>query len=459
MFEVGSLVDLKYQVGGLCSNAGGMGTVLFVHHFQQPNVPLVLKYCKHTDEDTLRRFRREVRVMQDFKDSTEVVPVLDANPNHVPPYFVMPYFEHGDVAKHAENIRSDVSLTEQYFIRMIDCIEQLHMRGVFHRDIKPQNFLIGHGRLVVSDLGLCTQPESSTVFTHSSDFGGTPGYMPPEFFNGGFRHANASTDIYMLGATFRNIVCGSSDPGAFNHLNPAMRVVLERACSPDPAKRYASLAELRQSLKSVFDVMLNRASGQLSVLEFKLRIVDRWASSRHADGNEISAFIDALLVLPGQDQETICFDLLRDMFEALASGPVPAGQLSRFLESYRAMAEHGSYGWSYAEVIADNCAILFFSPFVSDEDKVDALRIAVIAADRQNRFAAMDTCKRMIVSVDSIGLGQRVYDLMVQHKHSFMQNIDPASCKAFAVRQAIAQIKAEAAGSNDESEGGNPFEW
>ncbi len=60
MFEVGSLVDRKYQVRGLCSNAGGMGTVLFVHHFQQPEVPLVLKYCKHTDEDTLRRFRREV---------------------------------------------------------------------------------------------------------------------------------------------------------------------------------------------------------------------------------------------------------------------------------------------------------------------------------------------------------------------------------------------------------------
>ncbi|WP_196251498.1 protein kinase domain-containing protein [Cupriavidus necator] len=450
------MIDQKYFVRGLCSNSGGMGTVLFVHHVQRADALLVLKYCKHGDEEMLRRFQREVRVMQSFAGNDAVAQIVDANLAHMPPYFVMPYFENGDVSRHAEFIRARADTTELYFMRMIDCIEQLHMRNIFHRDIKPQNFLLGGGNLVVSDLGLCTQLDSSTMFTRQSVWAGTPGYIPPEFLdNGGFRNADARGDVFMLGATFRNILAAD---GAFIP-HPAIQAILARATAPDKSRRYASLADLRQSLKSAFDVILNRQQGQAGALELKQRIVDRWTGSHLADPAEIGTFIQALIVVPAAERETICLDLKLEIFEALAASTLEPGLLSQFLDCYREMAEHSSYGWSFAEVIADNCKLLFSSMFVGEEDKAEALRIAVIAAERQNRFAAMDTCRDMIVSVGAgdFGLAQRVHDLMMEYDHYFMQNIDPGQCKAMAVRQGVVQLKKRAEAQAAAAQLNNPF--
>ncbi|MBA9856918.1 protein kinase [Ralstonia insidiosa] len=357
--------------------------------------------------------------MQEFSGNGAVAQIVDANLVHLPPYFVMPYFENGDVSKHTAFIRSRAEITEQYFMRMIDCIEQLHMRGIFHRDIKPQNFLLGGGNLVVSDLGLCTQLDSSTMFTRQSDWAGTPGFIPPEFLdNGGFRNADARGDVFMLGATFRNILAGALP------IHPAIQAILSRATAPDKSRRYASLADLRQSLQSAFDVILNRQRGQAGALELKQRVVDKWTASHVADPGEIGTFIQTLLAASPAERETICLDLKVEIFQALAASPLQPGALSQFLDSYREMAEHSSYGWSFAETIADNCKILFASPYVGEEDKAEALRIAVIAAERQNRFAAMDTCRDMIVSVSDLGLAQRVHDLMMEYDYYFMQNID-----------------------------------
>ena len=194
------VVDGKYLVRGLCSDAGGMGTLFFVTPLDATLPVCVLKICKLDDPEMRARFKREVRVMQQFKGNSYVMQVIDANLDHDPPYFVMPYFEHGDLMSKAEALRGDLAALEAIFNRMIECVAQLHDSKVLHRDIKPQNFLLNHGALVVSDLGLCSEHESGTAFTRSSVWAGTPGYLPPEYFTGGgFKSADQTTDIFMLG--------------------------------------------------------------------------------------------------------------------------------------------------------------------------------------------------------------------------------------------------------------------
>jgi len=457
MYTVGSVIDGKYRVSGLCSDAGGMGTVLFVHH-PSTQATLVLKYCKLEDPEVLLRFRREVRVMQEFRGNAYVVPVLDANPEHSPPYFVMPYFEHGDLLRQVDFIRSDLSVAEKYFVRMIECIEQLHIKNIFHRDIKPQNFLVGNGTVVVSDLGLCTQLNSSTVFTRNSVFGGTPMYMPPEFYSGGFRNPDATVDIYMLGATFHNILCGAEVfPLCGEQLPSTLKVVIERACSHEKFKRYQSLAELRQSLDLAFSVLLGRVQGTGGALGALQAIIDRWQSTYQADSTELSRFIEELAMLPAADKTRICFELPKDIFHALAQTLLPPGQLDRLILDYLDMSENADYSWGFAEVIADNAAILFTSPVVSEANKAEMLKAAIIAADRQNRFAAMDTCKLMIMSVTDDGLAQRVSELMLQHPNYYMEHIDPIACQAPAIRHAISILKARAAAKLQATKTSSPF--
>ena len=194
-----------------------MGGILFVTPLGTiPPFPIVLKFCKSTDEEHLKRFRREVRLLGDFKGNPHVVQVWDQNLDVTPPYFVMKYYADGDLLSIAQQLRTSLELQESCFLRMIDCVQELHVQNKFHRDIKPQNFLREGEELVVSDLGLSTEIDSITAFTTSSIYWGTRGYIPPEFQRGGFKHADVTGDIYMLGKAFYVLVTGREP----DHLMP-----------------------------------------------------------------------------------------------------------------------------------------------------------------------------------------------------------------------------------------------
>lgn len=442
MNELPGVIDRKYLVRGLCSNASGMGTLLFVTEVGVKNPPtLVLKLCKLTDPEMLARFRREVRVMQQFKGNSYVMPILDANLDHEPPYFIMPYYENGDLMNSAPSLREDLALLETVFNRMIDCLAQLHDRDILHRDIKPQNFLLGGGSLVVSDLGLCSEQESMTAFTRSSQWAGTPGYLPPEYINGGFKDADATTDIFMLGKSFYAILSGR-DPMYLvpDGLPPQLFPIFERCCTINKSSRYPSLASLKQSLKAAFDVLLGRAVGPGKVCALLRAITDRLRTTHQYQPDEVTRFVDELAILTENDQHQICLELPAEVFSVLSQALVQS-HLTKFISIYRGMAEEATYSWSFAETIADNMKILFDAQDTSPADKAEALRVAIIAAIRQNRFAAMDTCRAMIMKAMDDGLAQRVHDVLMQHSHYFIQSIDPSACKAVAVRAAIVALK------------------
>ena len=92
LIETGDIIDDKYEVTGVCSDIGGMGRILFVKPLN-PGIlgRIVLKYCKATEEEDLRRFRREVRLLATFKGNSKVVQIIDQNLEHDPPYFAMRY--------------------------------------------------------------------------------------------------------------------------------------------------------------------------------------------------------------------------------------------------------------------------------------------------------------------------------------------------------------------------------
>ncbi len=66
--------------------------------------------------------------------------------------------------------------------------------------------------------------------------------------------------------------------------------------------------------------------------------------------------------------------------------------------------------------------------------------MAVFAAYKQNRFAAMDTCVGMIKGITDNKLGIRIGDVLQKYVDTFVSSIEPIDCKCQAVRNAIRSI-------------------
>lgn len=457
MFEIGSLVDNAYQVIQLCNDTGGMGTVVLVTHRGSQTPIFALKYCKLADEESRSRFRREVRVMQRFSGNSYVMQILGANLDHDPPYFLMPYFEHGDLAHRAVNIRNDPNVLEVYFNHMIDCIAQLHTQNIFHRDIKPQNFMHSGNRMVVSDLGLATEHGSSTAFTRQSSAWGTEGYCPPEYLDGGFKDADATVDIFMLGKTFYSVLTGRNpiylrEDG----VAPTLFPVIQRCCAISRSSRYQSLSSLKQSLTAAFDVILGRAVGLTSAAGLQRSITDRLATNGNFDATEVASFIEALAMLEQAEKFQVCMAATQDLFRVIAV-QTDSDLTAQFIQIYQGMAREATYAWHFAEEISTNMQILFNSPEVSAEAKSEALRTAIIAAIRQNRFAAMEICKKMIASASDPELAQRIHEVLIENNCSFIRAIELSTCKAPLIQKTIERLKAEADAKTAASPGNSIF--
>src|SRR5262249_12934013 len=149
----------------------------------------------------LERFTRELRMLRTQITNRHVVDVLDWDLGHDPPYLVMEFCEGGPlrawVGKKPPWRSVAVALAHA-----INGLHGLHRADGFHRDIKPDNLLMGKdsatGEMVVkvADFGLARAPVTATgPMTRSAM--GTPGYIAPEVLAGA--PYAASADIYSLG--------------------------------------------------------------------------------------------------------------------------------------------------------------------------------------------------------------------------------------------------------------------
>lgn len=442
MFDKGDIIDEKYRVDGLCSDSGGMGVILFVTPLKvKPKFNVVLKYCKDNNEEQLKRFRREVRLLASFEGNSKIVQIVDRNLDHDPPYFVMKHYPDGDLSGRVAQLQTSLEAQEQCFLQMIDCVQELHSRNEFHRDIKPQNFLLEGDQMVVSDFGLTTELGSGTAFTRSSMWWGTHGYIPPEFLLGGFKHADAASDIFMIGKTAYALLTGREPMYLVgDNVPPPLFHIIERCCSISKVNRYQTLAELKQSLVAAYDVMLGRGGGFGKVKQLLSAIEGRLQQERKYIADELSEFIEQLSLLVESDQIPVCKELSHSFFSVIGQEPV-VHRLPGFLTIYEKLVERYDYSFSYAETIANNMRAVFDSDAVPAGEKARALDLAIRAADHMNRFAAMTTCRSMVTSIRDEALGLSVASVLLRHPGTFLSNIELSECQSEPVRNAISQIR------------------
>ncbi|MEO8844919.1 MAG: serine/threonine-protein kinase [Kofleriaceae bacterium] len=169
-------------------------------------------------------------------------------------------------------------------VQVLNALRFAHSRGILHRDLKPSNVMIGEfGEVYLLDWGIAVSladdrdgrfPLASKV----KDIAGTPGYMAPEMLARDGDVLSERTDVYLAGAVLFEILTGRVPHVGRDALTVVTQILIvqpvvppsaptelaricHRALDFDPARRFASVDEMRRAVQSFLD---HRGSAELA---------------------------------------------------------------------------------------------------------------------------------------------------------------------------------------------------
>jgi tetratricopeptide (TPR) repeat protein/tRNA A-37 threonylcarbamoyl transferase component Bud32 len=262
----GRYVNQKYHAGG------GIGEIYRAED------------CQIGREVALKRLRDRAAPRQRFLAEAQVTGQLE-HPGIVPvhdlgmdeegrPFYVMKFvrgrtlkeviaaYHAGERSSAAEREVQRHRLLET-FIAICQAVAYAHSRGVVHRDLKPDNVMVGpFGETIVIDWGLAklvghpyVRGGNELVYLTSSSgsaptiagvYMGSPPYMAPELADGRADDADERTDVYLLGATLYEILTGRAP-----RRGSSRDELLELARSVDPVPPRQVKAEIPRPLEAI----------------------------------------------------------------------------------------------------------------------------------------------------------------------------------------------------------------
>ncbi|MFB9339213.1 serine/threonine-protein kinase [Actinoplanes octamycinicus] len=243
----------RYELLGLLGE-GGMGAVYQARDPDGRIVAVKVIRPEFAAVDEFRaRFRSEVNRAREVPPFSTAA-VLDADPDHHPPYLVVEYVDGPSLAEVvAEQGPLRGGALHSVAVGVATALAAIHGAGVVHRDLKPTNVLFALGSPKVIDFGIARALESTSEHTRTGQMVGTIAYMAPERLDGPDRPVTPAVDVFAWGAvvayagTGRNPFAAESSVGTAARILTAepdlggladpLRAVVRRALAKDPADR------------------------------------------------------------------------------------------------------------------------------------------------------------------------------------------------------------------------------
>lgn len=212
--------------------SGGMGKVYKAIDEQTGKIVAIKTMLPHTaiNAEKIRSFQREIEVTRQLQHKN-IVKMLDHGNEQGIFFFVMEYVDGTDLADYirTKGGRLDLNDAIPLMTEILEGLSYAHktdveigisggikkrFTGLVHRDIKPQNILIGSSNNIIipkiADFGLSKSFESAglTDMTVPGQIAGTPIYWPREQITH-YKYLNPATDVFSIAAVFYEMLTGS----------------------------------------------------------------------------------------------------------------------------------------------------------------------------------------------------------------------------------------------------------
>jgi len=239
---------------------GGMGEVYRARDRELDDV-IAIKFIRSdlfAQPEARDRFRNEVKLARrvthrNVARAYELVTTAEST------FYTMELIEGVSLARRAQ-IRGRLAIPDALAIvvEVCDALAAAHAVGVIHRDVKPENILLGDdGRIVLTDFGIAAAAHGS------AELAGTPRYMAPEQALG--VEPTIAADIYSLGLVLYELIAGrpaftgsslreiaeakqQTEHLRLPELDPPLGEALARATAREPQLRFHSAGAFRRAL-------------------------------------------------------------------------------------------------------------------------------------------------------------------------------------------------------------------
>src|SRR5947208_7579143 len=258
----------NYRLSRLIGHGGFAEVYLGEHIHLNTQAAIKVLQIRLTGSN-LEEFRNEARTIASLVHPY-IVRVLDFGVEDGIPLLVMDYAPNGTLRqRHPRGVPPPPLSIVPYVEQAAAALQYAHDRRLIHRDVKPENMLVGRNEdVLLSDFGLVMIAQSTSSQT-TKEMAGTLPYMAPEQINGKPRPAS---DQYALGILIYEWLSGERPfQGSFveiatQHLlapppplrekvpgiAPALEQVVLKALAKDPHQRFANMQEFASAFEQAY---------------------------------------------------------------------------------------------------------------------------------------------------------------------------------------------------------------
>ncbi|MFE9803000.1 protein kinase [Streptomyces goshikiensis] len=180
--------------------SGGMGEVYLA--YTPAGDPVAVKVIRNDKLDpvTRARFEKEALIARTVIGTNRVARFLDADPYADQPWLAMEYVAGRTLLACIDNDGAlPLPMTASLGALLSEGLAAVHAAGLLHRDLKPQNVILGSDGPMIIDFGLgAFMDTSQETLSHSGMIIGTVRCMPPEQASGR-PQVTPAADVYALG--------------------------------------------------------------------------------------------------------------------------------------------------------------------------------------------------------------------------------------------------------------------